>query len=163
MVCHWSPKRSHPIGVGCTLVFRRQSLRSLTAITGDEMQWVGKKNNFPWTPCTACPGKVVFSTKYEHTFTPIGLMKVPDLEEQKGRNIYLFLSKYLFTAMLLWMTPSPYKEKLLTLYGPMTSPKLKFDPITTNSGVIRETAYISIFWSSSIQDGLSRSPFLKDL
>ena len=60
-------------------------------------------------------------------------MKVPDLEEQQGRNIYLSQSEYLSTTMLPWTSPSPYKEKLLTL-------KFQFWPMTTYTGVIRETA-----------------------
>ena len=40
------------------------------------------------------------------------VMKVAELEEQQGRNIYLSLSKYLSTnTMLAWKTPFPYKKK----------------------------------------------------
>ena len=37
-------------------------------------------------------------------------MKVPDLEEQQGRNIYLSRFDYLSTTKLPWTTPSPYKK-----------------------------------------------------
>ena len=38
-------------------------------------------------------------------------MKVPELEEQQGRNIYLSRSEYLSTTMLPWTTPS-HKRKV---------------------------------------------------
>ena len=41
-------------------------------------------------------------------------MKVPELEEKQGRNIYLSRPEYLSTILLPWSTASPYK-KLLTL------------------------------------------------
>ena len=56
------------------------------------------------------------------------VMKVPNLEEQQGRDIYLTLSKYLSTTMFPWTTPYPYKKKLLTLYEPMTGLKFQFKP-----------------------------------
>ena len=40
------------------------------------------------------------------------VMKVPNLEEQQGRDIYLTLSKYLSTTMFPWTTPYPYKKKV---------------------------------------------------
>ena len=67
------------------------------------------------------------------TFSPIAIMKVKELEEQQGRNIYLSWSEYLYTKMLPWTTPSPYKKKLLTLYGPMRSLEFQFGPMTTYS------------------------------
>ena len=39
--------------------------------------------------------------------------------------------------MLPWTTPSPYKKKMLTLYGPMTSLKFQFWPMTKYLGVVR--------------------------
>ena len=39
-------------------------------------------------------------------------MKVPELEEQQGRNIYLPRSEYLSNTMLPWTTPSPFKKKV---------------------------------------------------
>ena len=40
------------------------------------------------------------------------IMKVPKLEEQQGRYIYLSRSEYLSTTVLPWTTPSPYKKKV---------------------------------------------------
>ena len=40
-------------------------------------------------------------------------MKVSDLEEHQGRNVYLSISKYLYTTMLPSTTPSPYKNGAL--------------------------------------------------
>ena len=83
-------------------------------------------------------------------------MKVPELEEQQGRNIFLLRSEYLSTTMLPWTTPSLYKKKLFTLYGPRTRLKFQFGPTTTYSGVVvrERRTYISSFWSSSTLDPL---------
>ena len=72
------------------------------------------------------------STQWEGTwllwagiFKATDSVKVPELEERQGRNTYLLRSEYLSTTMLPWTTPSSYKKKLLTLYGPMTSLKFR--------------------------------------
>ena len=56
-------------------------------------------------------------------------MKVSDLEEQQGRNIYLSLSKYL-SPCCREQRPL-FKKMLLTLYGPMTGITFQLGPITT--------------------------------
>ena len=68
-------------------------------------------------------------------------MKVPELEEQQGRNIYLSRSERIYLAPC-WSERRPLllKKKLLSLYGPMTSLKFQFGPMNQNSGVVRETA-----------------------
>ena len=53
-------------------------------------------------------------------------IKVPNFEEQQGRNILISKSKYLSTTMLPLTTPSHLKKKLFTLYGPMISLKFQF-------------------------------------
>ena len=58
-----------------------------------------------------------------------------------ARNIYLWRYEYLFTTMLPWTTPSPYKKELFTLSGPMKSLIFQFGQMTL----------ISPLWSSSIQ------------
>ena len=55
-------------------------------------------------------------------------MKLPDLEEQQGRNIYLSLSKYL-SPCCREQRPL-FKKMLLTLYGPMTGITFQLGPIT---------------------------------
>ena len=92
-------------------------------------------------PCSTKIASSVVQVQHVSNLSFLLLFKLllPGLKVQQSRNIYLSLSEYLSTTMLPWTTPSPYKIKLITLYGPMTCLKFQFGPMTQYSGVVRET------------------------
>ena len=66
--------------------------------------------------------------------------RLRNLEEQQDRNMYLLLYLSIYLPPCYRERLALLEKKMLTLYGPMTSLKFQFWPMTTYTGVIRETA-----------------------